>query len=255
MPGVIMENGSRNGSHTNHDRDQRPNGVNGASYGVEKVQDKGKGRAEPQGNMTPVSPLPNGMNGNTMEESRHQNGGDMIPKDLKERLDQLPLEIAHITEGYIPLSGLLSRMAQKTHNDLNQTIMDLAQMPVPVSAVNGNSSHISTSDDNSADNHNKKMRLLKFAQDAHADWAKALVITMWSKRAAEVSKIIDLKIHLDGQNMFYENAVNELSEVKRSLINARLPNPDFKTAVEVLSTGKSSWMPEVCVFSLFKELY
>jgi mediator of RNA polymerase II transcription subunit 14 len=249
MPGVIMENG-RNGSHTNHDRDQRQNGVNGASYVPEKNQEKGKGRAEPQQNMTPVSPtIPNGLNGNFMDASRHQNGGDAIPQDLQERINQLPPEIVHITQGYMPLSKLLSRLAQKTHSELSSTILELAQMPIPTSAVNGNASHITTVDDSSAENLAKKLRMLKFAQDAHTEWTKALVITGWSRRAEDVSRTIDLKIHLDNQMQFYENAVGELSEVKRGLIHARLPNPDLPTALEVLTTGKASWMPDVCSFS------
>ncbi|KAE9381835.1 MED14-domain-containing protein [Stipitochalara longipes BDJ] len=246
MPGVIMENG-RNGSHTNHDRDQRPNGVNGANYVPEKSQEKGKGRAEPQQNMTPISPtIPNGLNGNFMDASQQQNGlGDSIPQDLQERINQLPPEIAHITQGYLPLSRLLSRLAQKTHSDLSSTILELAQMQIPSSTVNGNTSHITTSDDTSPENLAKKLRMLKFAQDAHTEWTKALVITGWSRRAEDVSRTIDLKIHLDDQAQYYENAVYELGEVKKGLIHARLPNPDLPTALEVLTTGKASWMPDL----------
>jgi mediator of RNA polymerase II transcription subunit 14 len=246
MPGVIMENG-RNGSHTNHDRDQRLNGVNGANYVPEKNQEKGKGRAEPQQNMTPISPtIPNGLNGSFMDGSRHQNGeGDAISQDLQERINQLPPEIAHITQGYMPLSRLLSRLAQKAHNDLSSTILELAQMQVPSSTVNGSASHITIADDNSAENLAKKLRMLKFAQDSHTEWTKALVITGWSRRAEDVSRTIDLKIHLDNQAQFYENAVYELGEVKKGLIHARLPNPDLPTALEVLTTGKASWMPDV----------
>jgi mediator of RNA polymerase II transcription subunit 14 len=243
MPGVIMENGSRNGSHTNHDRDQRPNGINGAIYASEK----GKGRAEPLQNVTPVSPtISNGLNGNFTEG--HQNGGDgTIPKDVKAQIDQLPPEILHITQGYLPLSLLLSRLAQKTHNDLSKTILDLAQMPLPVAAVNGNASHGIINDDNSQENLAKKLRLLNFAQDAHTEWTKALIITNWSRRSEDVSKMIDLKIHLDKQKSYYEFAINELMELKRSLVYARLPNPDLKTALAVLTTGKAPWMPEVWI--------
>lgn len=246
MPGVIMENG-RNGSHTNHDRDQRPNGVNGASHVPEKTQEKGKGRAEPQQNMTPISPtVPNGLNGSFVDSSRLQNGGgDAIPQDLQERFNQLPPEIAHITQGYLPLSKLLSRLAQKTHNDLSSTILELSQMPIPSSAVNGNTSHMITVEDSSAENLAKKLRMLKFTQDAHTEWTKALVITGWSRRAEDVSRTIDLKIHLDNQTQFYDNAVYDLGEVKKGLIHARLPNPDLPTALEVLTTGKASWMPDV----------
>jgi len=241
MPGVIMENGSRNGSHTNHDRDQRPNGINGAIYASEK----GKGRASPLQNVTPVSPtIPNGLNGRFAEG--RQNGADgTIPKDIKAQIEQLPPEIAHITYGFIPLPRLLSRLAQTTHNNLTKTIMDMAQMPLLPAAVNGNASHAMASDDNSQENLAKKLKLLNFAQDAHTEWTKALIIMNWSRRSEEVSKLIDLKAHIDQQRVYYDSAVFDLAETTRNLVRARLPNPDLKTATAVLTTGKASWMPEV----------
>ncbi|KAF4634371.1 hypothetical protein G7Y89_g3739 [Cudoniella acicularis] len=241
-----MENGARNGSHTNHDRDRRPNGVNGANFVSEKALEKGKGRAEPQQNVTPISPtIPNGVNGGFLQTSRQNGAEDLTPKDVKAQFGQLPPEIEHITTGYMSLSTLLSRLAQKTHNDLGRTILELAQMPVPASSANGSSSPITTADDNSADNLNKKLKLLKFSQDAHTEWTKALVITNWSRRSEDVSKMIDLKIHLNKQKGYYDQALDKLMMVKRNLVHARLPNPDLKTALEVLTTGKSSWMPEL----------
>jgi mediator of RNA polymerase II transcription subunit 14 len=246
MPGVIMENGDRRGSHTNHDRDPGPNGVNGGSPLSERAQDKGKGRGEPQQGMTPTSPAPrNGVNGAFAEAL----GGGVFtnPSDLQERMNQLPPEIAHITHGYMSLSTLLQRLAVKSHEDLKAKIMELAQMPVPSSALNGNASHLTSPDDNSPENLAKKLLLLNFAQSTHADWVKALVITNWSRRSEDVSKTIDLKVYLDQQKNLYDLAINEMSQVKRSLPYARLPNPDLKTALQVLSTGKAPWMPEVCL--------
>jgi mediator of RNA polymerase II transcription subunit 14 len=248
MPGVIMENGSRNGQHTNHDRDQRPNGVNGASQTGEKSMDKGKGRAEPQQNVTPVSPTaPHGMNGGFISQSQHVDGKqDLIPNDLRASMDDLPPEINHIVEGHLlSLNKLLSRVAQKIHNDLEQTVIDLAQMPTPVSVANGSGSHSVASEDNSKENVDKKARLLKFAQEAHTEVTKALVITNWSRRSGEVAKLIDLKAHLDAQKLHYDMAIHEMFELKRTLGQARLPNPDLKTALEVLTTGKVTWMPDV----------
>lgn len=252
MPGVIMDNGDRNGSHTNHDRDQRPNGVNGETFVSEKAMEKGKGR-EPQQNMTPTSPMgPNELNG-MADPQLPRTESAVIPADMQERINQLPPEIVHITEGYMPLSTLLTRFAQKTHNDLTAKIMELAQMPVPASAVNGNASHASA-DDNSAENVNKKHRLLEFAQNAHTDWTKAFVITSWSRNSEEVSKLIDLKYHLDQKSNLYFNAIHALAQVRRELGAARIPNPDLKTAVQVLSTGKAPWMPEVCRISSCRRL-
>jgi mediator of RNA polymerase II transcription subunit 14 len=248
MPGVIMENGNGNGQHTNHDRDQRPNGVNGASHTGEKSMEKGKGRAEPQQNVTPVSPTaPHGMNGSFMSQSKQVDGKqDLIPSDIQARMNELPPQINHIVEGHLlSLNKLLSRVAQKTHNDLERTIIDLARIPIPVSVANGSGSHSVSSEDNSKENVDKKARLLKFAQEAHTELTKALVITNWSRRSGDVAKLIDLKAHLDKEKFYYEMAIHELFELKRTLGQARIPNPDLKTALEVLTTGKVTWMPDV----------
>ncbi|KAH7364629.1 mediator complex subunit MED14-domain-containing protein [Rhexocercosporidium sp. MPI-PUGE-AT-0058] len=242
MPGVIMDHGSRNGSHTNHDRDQRPNGVNGAS---DKTQDKGKARELHQ-STAPVGPaISNGLNGKLPEGSRHGEGGIGNSRDMQARVNQLPEEIAHIAENYFPLQTLISRLAQKTHADVLSTIQELGQMPGPASAVNGNASHHSIPEDSSSENINKKLRLMNFATSSHEAWTKALVITGWSRKAEEVTHLIDVRIHVEAQKKLYTDAIDLMAENKRALYNFRLPNPDLKTALEVLTTGTASWMPDL----------
>ncbi|KAM3077049.1 mediator complex subunit [Clarireedia jacksonii] len=248
MPGVIMESESRNGSHTNHDRDRRNNRVNGEAFVSEKGQDKSQARTETQQNMTLVSPaVPNGINGNSRDKSAQQQNDkeELIPKELLERHNELPSEIDHITTGFVPLSDLLGRLSQMTHNKLSQKVLEVAHMPLPPSTTNGNASHITKDDDNSVDNLNKKLVLLDFMQETHAKWVKALVITEWSKKAEDVSKIIDLRWHLESKRRLYDEAVTTMVGVKKLLNGARVPNPDFKTAVEVLTTGKANWMPDL----------
>jgi mediator of RNA polymerase II transcription subunit 14 len=249
MPGIIMENGNRNGSHTNHDRDQRPNGINGASHASEKPPDKGKGRAEPQQNVTPTSPVaPNGLNGGFVSDAG-QGELDATPRDMQDPLLQLPPELNHITYGYISLKDMLARLAQKTHSDLLDTITELAQMSLPASALNGNPYNHAAVDDNSPENINKKVRLLQYLQSAHASWTKALVIAGWSRRAAEVSRVIDLHVHLSHEKNLYLDLIDRMGNDKKELNGARLLNPDLRTALEVLTTGKVSWMPDVCLYS------
>ncbi|CAL3968754.1 unnamed protein product [Diplocarpon coronariae] len=246
MPGVIMDHGSRNGSHTNHDRDQRPNGTNGVSRASEKTQDKGKARAEPLQSMTPTSPtIPDGLNGNTTGPLRHENGANGILRDEQVQMNQLPPEIAHIADGYMPLSALLIRLAQKSHAGLLSAMSDLVQMPTPAAVVNGSASHHSSMEDASYENVQKKLRLLNFATTTHESWTKALVITGWSRKSEEVSKLVDLRIHLEAQKLLYTEAIDSMANNKRAIHNFRLPNPDFKTALEVLTTGSASWMPDL----------
>ncbi|QSZ33899.1 hypothetical protein DSL72_005473 [Monilinia vaccinii-corymbosi] len=240
-----MDSGSRNGSHTNHDRDRYSNGEGKAS---EKSRDKNQARSEPQQNMTPISPaVPNGMNGSFKDGSARQQNSteESIPKDILDRIHDLPPEVEHITAGFVSLTELLNRQAQSTHNELRTAITDLANMPIPQSAISESSSHITKEDDTSNDNVDKKVNLLTFIQAQHSAWVKQLVVLEWSRKADEVSRIIDLNFHLMNKRELYHNIVGTIFQMKRNLLNAGVPNPDLKTAVEVLSTGKANWMPDL----------
>lgn len=155
-------------------------------------------------------------------------------------------EIVHITQGYIPLSKVLTRLAQSTHNALQDQIAALAKMPLPTAAMNGNST-VPNSDveDGSGENIAKKTSILNFAMREHRKWVKALVITEWSRKADMVSKLIDLRFHLQGQEVLFSGALDVMGHVKRDLTFARMPSPDLKTALQVLSTGEAAWMPDV----------
>ncbi|KAI0102331.1 MED14-domain-containing protein [Hypoxylon sp. NC0597] len=160
-------------------------------------------------------------------------------------MNDLPDEIKHITEGFIPLGVLLSRLAQKTHNQLLDEIAALAKMPAPAPAVNGNSGHAGASiDDTSHENLAKKTRLLNFVQEKHAEWVKAAVIAKWSRNAQSVSKLIDLVWLLRQQQDKYQNVIHAMASIRFSSTLARLPNPDLRTALQILSTGTAPWMPD-----------
>ncbi|KAJ3555103.1 hypothetical protein NPX13_g10430 [Xylaria arbuscula] len=160
--------------------------------------------------------------------------------------NDLPDEIQHITQGFVPLSLLLSRLAQQTHNQLGDEIMALAKMPVPSPALNGNATGTDSSlDDNSPENLNKKVRLLNFVQERHGEWVKALIIANWSRKAQPVSKLIDLMHHINKTRAIYQGSLDYMINIKRDLTFARIPNPDLRTALHVLSTGQAPWMPEL----------
>lgn len=162
-------------------------------------------------------------------------------------MNNLPEEIVHITHGFVPLSLLLTRLAQVTHNALQDKIAELAKMPLPATAVNGNSTLAAggAPDDSSNENLRKKGALASFAQDMHGRWLKALVITEWSRKSDMVSKLIDLKFHIDQQRILYDASLDNIVNVKRDLTFARMPSPDLKTALQILSTGKAPWIPDV----------
>ncbi|SLM35989.1 Mediator complex, subunit Med14 [Lasallia pustulata] len=164
---------------------------------------------------------------------------------------QLPPEIEHITVGYQPLSKLITRLVQETFNGLTDVINELSEMQSTQlnnhaggshlnNHINGNG-HSSTSQGSAS----KKLRLLDFAQDRRAQFIKTLVLSQWSRQAEAVGKVIDLKVWLDGQTRILDDATLWMGELKRILSSSKMPSPDLKTALEVLSTGKASWLPDL----------
>ena len=169
---------------------------------------------------------------------------------MADMIRQLPPEIEHITLGYLPLSTLITRLAQETFNDLADVINDMSDMRVPQPShytpfhdvktqINGQGTG------NSQENVEKKLRMLDFAQNRRAQFIKILVLSQWSRRVEEVSKVIDMKIWLDGQKALFDGAVGWMGQLKRKLALAKMPNPDIKTALEVLSVGHASWLPDL----------
>ncbi|KAK6452729.1 hypothetical protein FP744_10008980 [Trichoderma asperellum] len=233
-----MESGGQNGALSDHHKDSAVNGVNGVKSvdGSKAAPDKGKAPATATAN-----------NGNNAINGGGASGPRTgSPTEQVSRMNDLPDEIIHITQGFIPISLLLTRLAQSTHNMIQDKIAELAKMPISTAATNGSANYTqSAPDDTSMENLKKKGVLLNFIQDMHSKWVKALVITEWSRKASSVSKLIDLKFHIDQQRLLYDAALDSIINVKRDLTYARMPSPDLKTALQILATGKAPWMPDL----------
>ncbi|KUI53985.1 Mediator of RNA polymerase II transcription subunit 14 [Cytospora mali] len=230
-----MENGAQNGLRTNHDRDLKVNGINGVSIMKREPSPNKLGKSSSAavvngGYDTPMDADP--------PNTQAQAASSAPDQDLK--MKNLPPEIAHITQNFIPLPFILHRLAQKSHNDLQAKMEELAKIPIH-GGVNGATG---TAEDNSEENQNKKANLLHFIQDMHGKWVKALVISEWSRKASQVSRLIDLNVHISEQVGKYDLGLDFMGRIKRDLYGARLPDPDIKTALQVLSTGQAPWMPE-----------
>lgn len=151
---------------------------------------------------------------------------------------QLPPEIEHITLGYLPISGLITRLVQETFNGLTDVINDMFESRMP--QVNGAAgANISQA------NEQKKLRLLNFAQERRAQFIKILVLSQWSRQAESMSRVIDLKIWLDGQKRLFDDACNWMGELRRIIGSERMSNPDLKTALETLSLGQAPRLPDL----------
>ncbi|KAG6017424.1 hypothetical protein E4U54_007260 [Claviceps lovelessii] len=240
-----MERSGQNGTRTDHNRDFITNGINGG----EAVDSRHVGVAKER---VSAVPTPTGDDSTSLaaKEGSRQHESDVneaAVEKRRNRMNDLPDKIVHITQGFVPLSLLFTRLAQVSHNALQDKITELAKMPMPAMAMNGTTSSYSSSgpDDTSSDNLRKKGALLHFAQEWHGKWLKALVIAEWSRQSHQVSKLIDLKYHIDQQRMVYDAALDHIVNVKRDLTFARMPSPDLKTALQVLSTGSAPWMPDL----------
>ncbi|CAK7267227.1 mediator complex subunit [Sporothrix epigloea] len=242
---AAVMNGALNGGamHTNHDRDPsgklgspKINGTDGFGRTTTDEARRSNGDRSPAGRIEPVA------------------GSDAALPLRSVRINDLPDEIQHISTNYIPLGLLLQRLAQKTHNNLQDLIHELARKPVASSGGSGAGNTAASglpplppgTEDGSVENLEKKKALLDFARNEHANWVKALVITEWSKKASQISKLIDLENHMFEEELVrYEQAVFTMLNLKRNLNDARVPSPDLKTALHVLSRGTAGWMPDL----------
>lgn len=163
---------------------------------------------------------------------------------------QLPPEIEHITFGYLSLSSLITRLAQETFNGLNEVINDVSEQTSSQPSNHSSSSarvqvNGVNAEDASQRNIQKKLRMLEFAQQRRQQFIKTLVLSQWSRQAEQVGKCIDIKVWLDGQRRVYSDAVAWIGELKRVVEHTKLPNPDLQTALEALSLGRASWLPDL----------
>ncbi|KAF2129950.1 MED14-domain-containing protein [Dothidotthia symphoricarpi CBS 119687] len=155
----------------------------------------------------------------------------------------LPPEIAHVpVDLYHPLSTLLMRISQECYNDLSEVLQKMADMPL-AQQLNGALTN-GMGQQNVEANRHKKLLLMRFAQENRAKFIKLLVLTEWGKKSAvDVAKLIDVFAWAVEQTTHMNNVDAQMEEIKKLSNHARQNNPDIRTALEILSTGKASWMP------------
>lgn len=239
MPGFVMTNGDPDtGKSWRKQSDVEGRQVGGSALSGQT------GEKQVNGQFTPKD----------HDSKRGDPSGD-VSRDVLSAMagppNDAPPDIEHITVGYQPLSKLVMRLSQETFNELREVIEAMADMS-PSQTSNGhnhykpmNNTAVVNGDDDSPLNIQKKMRLMNFVQDRRAQFIKVLVLAQWSRQSQDVSKVIDLKVWLDKQRFLYDEAGYWLGDLKRSLEPAKMPNPDLRTALAVLSTGKASWLPDV----------
>jgi mediator of RNA polymerase II transcription subunit 14 len=162
-------------------------------------------------------------------------------------LDIPPEMLQAITASYMPLSLLFQRAAQECMNELDDTITKMADLNE--SSVEGANGSLSNGSRASAMGVSvaKKRALLEFANTQRERFIRILVVSQWTKKTgADMDKLIRLSQWL---KLSWLHQVEETSDalffLKTSLPWFKEPAPDIRTALEVLSTGKASWLPSV----------
>jgi mediator of RNA polymerase II transcription subunit 14 len=232
MPGILMMNHESGAATGSRDGDNKKRNFEGKLINGDSKS-------------TPGTPT---VNGEPSKGSSSALAVSAPPVPTPDQFAELPPEIAHISqELYHPLSTLLLRISQETYNELSETLQTMAEMPLVQQTngvlPNGLGSH-GGGQENAETNRRKKLLLMKFAQDNRAKFIKLLVLTEWGKKAAhDVSKLIDLFSWAREQKDYMDFVDAQIERIKLYSSAAGERNPDITTALEILSTGKASWMP------------
>ncbi|KAJ5177494.1 Mediator complex subunit Med14 [Penicillium coprophilum] len=232
MPGVVMDNVNVEGSVG------RP-GLNEARNGAPNVFNN----SDKSGHISGMngSVYVNGASSGTTASNQHSR---TLADKAVEIMPKTPFKLPHITQGFFPLGTLVNRSVQECWNELSELITELATIQVPASG-GSMSPNGKPAGNQSSENVHKKLRLLDFAHAKRAEFIKLLVLSQWSRQAADVSKLIDIQGFIRTRHQSYDAALQYVGEVKRDLVRAQVANPDLKTAVEVLSKGRVASLPDL----------
>ncbi|KAJ5558148.1 Mediator complex subunit Med14 [Penicillium sp. DV-2018c] len=232
MPGVVMENVDHEGSMRRPDLDGSRNGAPNAFENF----DKSGHHLDVNGSSAHVNGALTGIATSNQQIITGDKAGEIVPTT--------PFELPHITQGFFPFGTLVNRAAQECWNELSELITELAAIHVPAASgsliTNGKPAV-----NQSSENVHKKLRILDFAHAKRAEFIKLLVLSQWSRQAADVSRLIDIQGFIRTRHQSYDAALQYVGEVKRDLVRAQVANPDLKTAVEVLSKGRVSSLPDL----------
>ncbi|KAJ5496375.1 Mediator complex subunit Med14 [Penicillium fimorum] len=230
MPGVVMDN-------VNIERSVGRPDLNEARDGAPDVFHNSDKSGHLSGLNGSISV--NGASSGAAASNQHSR---TLADKTVEIMPTTPFKLPHITQGFFPFGTLVNRSVQECWNELSELITELATIQVPAS---GGSINGKPAGNQSSENVHKKLRLLDFAHAKRAEFIKLLVLSQWSRQAADVSRLIDIQGFIRTRHQSYDAALQYVGEVKRDLVRAQVANPDLKTAVEVLSKGRVASLPDL----------
>ncbi|KAJ9608733.1 mediator complex subunit [Cladophialophora chaetospira] len=194
---------------------------------------------------TAASHTSNVANRDTLSDPRPL--GSALQDAASER-GQAPTEILRLIsqESYLPLATLISRVSQSCWNGLSELVEQLASVAIPdLPPEQARLLPNGQPNNQLKPNLDKKERLLRFANDQKADFIKLLVLLQWSKNVEEVSNTISINFWLMSRRRAYWEAIAALALLKQESPGFQIPNPDLKTAAEVLSRGTVKSFPRL----------
>ena len=167
---------------------------------------------------------------------------DAVATKLLNGLREMPPEIEEVAREYfVGLGTLIGRSAQDSWNGLSRVVGQLSNIhvkavePPRIPGTGNIAASIGTLPNTTEENLEKKEKLLNFAKEQKDIFIKLLVLLHWSKDVEGVSKVIDLNRWLRDRISRYGEVATDIARMKRYLAFIQIPNPDLKTAAEVLS--------------------
>ena len=170
---------------------------------------------------------------------------------LANRPDGLPMEVRQLIQHFRPFHRLIHRSVQQTWNSFSDLIDQLSEITVAPNITPPNASYAkaqingTASGDQSHENLEKKDRLLKFQQDQRALYIKFLVLHDWFQKSRGIDQVIEISMWIHDQRTHFAQAADFIGNMKRELALWQVPNPDLKTATEVLSIGRVSALSDL----------
>ncbi|KAF1977174.1 MED14-domain-containing protein [Bimuria novae-zelandiae CBS 107.79] len=238
MPGILKMNNSANGGLGARDVDNNKRSHDGKMVNGERSVVRKDSPASAPAVKTP-SYIGGGANGMSSAATTGPPAN---------QISQLPPEIQHLPpEYYHSLSKLIQRISQETYNELSETLMQMKELrPTQVNGNLPNGLGLATQQQDAEINKQKKLLLLRFAMDNRTKFIKLLVLTEWGKKAAaDISKLVDVRFWQNEQSSAQDQVDDKIEQMKLAMNMARQLNPDIRTALEILGTGKAEWIPDM----------
>lgn len=171
----------------------------------------------------------------------------------------LPEELLQlIADNYWPMSTLIDRVTQECFNDLTELVGKLEDEGVPhvVNGVGGSAAANVAGQSAAmvAASVRKKQLLLDFANTHRNKFIRLMVILQWGRRAEEIQKLVKVRQWLNLRLADIFDSADSFGHLKQHLQLFKQPNPDIPTALEALSSGTASWIPDVSFTELSMHL-